>query len=126
MGTAYYGHSLLWAQPTMGTAYYGHSLLWAQPIMGTAYHGHSLLWAAFYGHTCAQPSMGVQASPGEKHEGRAASGACSWSTECLHAAGSYPSQAAQAEAEASRGREGSPLSPLKITIFLTFEGPRNS
>jgi len=61
MGTAYYGHSLLWAQPTMGTAYYGHSLLWAQPTMGTAYYGHSLLWAqpimgtAYYG----QPSMGT-------------------------------------------------------------------
>jgi len=48
--TAYYGQTR--AQPTMGTAYYGHSLLWAQPIMGTAYYGqpsmgtpvHSLLW----------------------------------------------------------------------------------
>jgi len=59
--------------------------------------------------------MRVQASPGEKHEGRAASGASSWSTECLHAAGSYPPAAAQAaEAEASRGtrrREGSPITP---------------
>jgi len=65
--------------------------------------------------------MRVQASPGEKHEGRAASGASSWSTECLHAAGSHPPAAAQAaEAEASKGtrrREERPLAPLKITNF---------
>ena len=62
-----------------------------------------------FGQSHAQPPMEVQASPGEKHEGRAAafSGANSWSTVCLHVAGSHPPAAAQAaKAEASRGIQG--------------------
>jgi len=74
--------------------------------------------------------MGIQASPGEKHEGRAASGASSWSTECLHAAGSHPPAAAQAaEAEASRDTHkngGKPRTPQKIANFANFEGPCKS
>jgi len=73
--------------------------------------------------------MGVQASPGEKHECRAAavSGANSWSTVCLHAPGRHPPAAAQAaEAEAPQrhseeGREeGSPVTPQKIAEFYNF------
>jgi len=44
--------------------------------------------------------MGVQAFSGKKFEGRAAtvSGANSWSTVCLLAAGSHPPAAAESEA----------------------------
>ena len=69
----------------------------------------SFLSHSDFGQTHAQPPLGVQVSPGEKHEGRAAavSGANSWSMVCLHAAGSHPPAAAQAaEAEASRGIQG--------------------
>jgi len=52
--------------------------------------------------------MGIQASPGEKYGGRAAavSGANSWSTVCLHTAGSHtPAESAESEApEAPSGR----------------------
>jgi hypothetical protein len=70
--------------------------------------------------------MGVQASPGKKFEGRAAavSGANSWSTVRLHAAGSHPPAVAQAaeaaeaaEAEAFRGTQKKGRKPTHTRSF---------
>jgi hypothetical protein len=60
------------------------------------------------GQTHALPPKGVQASPGEKHEGRAAavSGANSWSMECMQQAAIFQQQHKQKTPEApEEGRE---------------------
>jgi len=87
-----------------------------------------------FGQAHAQPCMGVQASPREKHEGTAAavSGANSWSTVCLHAAGSHPPAAAQA-ADAFRGtqeqggqQQEHPKKPQILQISITSKGSRKT
>jgi len=67
--------------------------------------------------------MGVQAFPGEKFEGRAAtvSGANSWSTVCLLPSGSHPPAAAESEAPSgTQKKEGKPSDNPKITNFAKF------
>ena len=74
-------------------------------------------------------SYGGSCYPGEKHEGRATavSGANSWSTVCLHAAGSRTSSRSRSLQRHPRGGGNPRKTPKKLQIsriFLTFEGPR--
>jgi len=84
-----------------------------------------------FGQTRARPPMGFQVPPGEKLEGRAAavSGANSWSTVYLHAAGIHPTaaaKAAEAEPRCTQMKGGKPGNTPQIlqTFQLLMESSK--